>query len=94
MSRSFKKPVANTTWIRIPCCVVSHGKMKKWKQTYNRKIRHYNNYLVRQILITNNINLTDLLIYSFKKTLIADPWGGPGDGWYYNTILEYTDYIK
>lgn len=94
MSRSFKTPVSNTTWIRIPCCVVSHSAMSKWKRYYNRVIRRHNNCVTKNILHTGDIDMLDKIIYYYKKTFVADPWGGPGDGWYYNRFTDYQGYMK
>ena len=94
MSRSFKMPVSNTHKIRIPCCVVNHSAMSRWRQAYNRYVRRFNSRVIKNILNTGDIDKIDKIIYLYKKTWYANPWWGPGDGWYGSMFTDYQGYMK
>ena len=50
--------------------------------------------MTKNILNTGDIDMLDKIIYYYKKTFVADPWCGPGDGWYYNRFTDYQGYMK
>lgn len=85
MSRSYrKKPY-------ISVCNDGNGSSGIWKRDYNRAFRRVSKHKL------NKARLNDYEDYFYEelyKVVIANPWLGPSDGWYYYPKMSLDEYTN
>lgn len=85
MSRSYrKKPY-------ISVCNDRNGSSGVWKRDYNRAFRRTSKHKLKKAMLND---YEDYFYEELYKLMIANPWLGPSDGWYYYPMMSLDEYTK
>ena len=95
MSRSYRKNIPGTDWVRLPMCCTKHGSIHEWKRDYNRYIRRRTRNLIK-CLDFGDEECDENFEFPEKPALTyyGNIWNSPMDGYSYWTTEDFIKYWK
>lgn len=95
MSRSYRKNIPGTDWVRLPMCCTKPDSKHEWKRDYNRYIRRRTRNLIKCLdLCDEECDENFEFPEKPELTYVGNLWNSPMDGYSYWNTEDFIKYWK